>query len=133
MHYSWFLSQNFFFDFLSKITSCRSSDHFIPPPYQTAPNLIPTKLGLTFNETCLWWISFVWHMLIFAFQTVINTFRRIVIKIRIFYSHKTYLSWNIVSALKKVCLICHMLHTKPYSLWFLTKYYYSMYLLSKIM
>ena len=31
MHYSWFLSQKFFFDFLSKIKSCRSSDHFTPP------------------------------------------------------------------------------------------------------
>jgi len=34
------------FNFLSKITSCRSSDHFTAPPYQTAPNSIPTKLGL---------------------------------------------------------------------------------------
>ena len=35
------------FDFLSKITGCRSSDHFTPPtPYQTAPSSIPTKLGL---------------------------------------------------------------------------------------
>ena len=33
------------FDFLSKIASCRSRNHFMPP-YQTAPSLIPTKLGL---------------------------------------------------------------------------------------
>ena len=33
------------FDFLSKIASCRSRNHFMPP-YQTAPSLIPTKLEL---------------------------------------------------------------------------------------
>ena len=36
-----------------KVTSCRSSDHFTPPPYQTAPNSIPTKLGLKNTNFCI--------------------------------------------------------------------------------
>ena len=41
MHYSWFLSQKFFFDFLSKITSSRSSGHFTQPP----PKFLPVWLS----------------------------------------------------------------------------------------
>ena len=41
-------------DFLSKIASCRSSDHFTPPPYKTAPNSIRTKLGLRSIYSQVW-------------------------------------------------------------------------------
>ena len=72
MHHSWWLSKKNFFDFQSKIRGCRRSDYFsAPPPYQTAPSWIPTKLGLIsqiftfqiayFPGKNLWVFEYLWR------------------------------------------------------------------------
>ena len=45
-HFYWHLCKKFFFDFPSKIQSCRSSGHNQPPPIQSAQFSSPSRIGL---------------------------------------------------------------------------------------